>query len=166
MKRFISNLNNEEGSAIVIALIILVLLTMIGISATDNTVIELQIVRNEAIYRQNFYKAEGAVIEAAQILEVSSVADSLPPSTSYIWLKDSSTLDDMTVVGDWNAWEPDAQRLKDTDGDGKWEITIKVERDGEYRYQFIVDDEDWISDPAAPLQVKDGFGGTNSVLNI
>ena len=69
MKEIISKLNNEEGSAIVIALIILVLLTMIGITASDNTVIELQIVRNEAIYRQNFYRAEAAVIEAAEILE-------------------------------------------------------------------------------------------------
>ena len=72
----------------------------------------------------------------------------------------------VSVVGDWNAWEPGAQHLVDSDGDGKWEITIQVESGGEYRYQFIVDEESWISDPAAPLQVHDGFGGTNSILNI
>ena len=72
----------------------------------------------------------------------------------------------VSVVGDWNAWQAGTQLLADPDGDGRWEITIQVERGGEYRYQFVVDDENWISDPAAPLQVRDGFGGTNSVLNI
>ena len=103
MKEIISKLNNEEGSAIVIALIILVLLTMIGITATDNTVIELQIVRNEAVYRQNFYKAEAAVIEAAEILEdQANTAMLMPLTTGYNWLKDASTAVDMTVVSNWD----------------------------------------------------------------
>ena len=99
MKRMISNLNNEEGSAIVIALIILVLLTMIGITATDNTVIELQIVRNEAIYRQNFYRAESAVVELGQIMEDNNLL------AAYNWLTGSATALDMEVVAnwDWNA---------------------------------------------------------------
>lgn len=95
MKRMISNLNNEEGSAIVIALIILVLLTMIGIVATDNTVIELQIVRNEAIYKQNFYRAEAAVVELGQIMEDNDLL------ASYDWLTDKSTALDMEDVGNW-----------------------------------------------------------------
>jgi AMP-activated protein kinase-like protein len=72
----------------------------------------------------------------------------------------------VSVVGDWNAWEPGTEHLADPDGDGRWEITIQVERGGEYRYQFVVDDSNWMSDPEAPLQVTDGFGGTNSVLDI
>jgi len=96
MKRMISNLNNEEGSAIVIALIILVLLTMIGITATDNTVIELQIVRNEAIYKQNFYRAESAVVELGQIMEDNDLL------ATYDWLTGSATALDMEVVGNWN----------------------------------------------------------------
>ena len=98
MHKMISKLNNEEGSAIVIALIILVLLTMIGITATDNTVIELQIVRNEAIYRQNFYKAEGSVIELAQIMEVNNIST----PASFDWLTDKSTALDMTVASNWD----------------------------------------------------------------
>ena len=103
MKRMISNLNNEEGSAIVITLIILVLLTMIGIVATDNTVIELQIVRNEAIYRQNFYKAEAAVVEAAQILEDQTITTMLMPlTTTYGWLRDKAAVNaDMTDITNW-----------------------------------------------------------------
>ncbi len=99
MKRIISNLNNEEGSAIVIALIILVLLTMIGITATDNTVIELQIVRNEAIYKQNFYRAESAVVELGQIMEDNNLL------ASYDWLTGSATALNMEVVANWD-WTP------------------------------------------------------------
>ncbi len=103
MHKMISNLNNEEGSAIVIALIILVLLTMIGITATDNTVIELQIVRNEAIYRQNFYRAEAAVIEAAEILQDETDTTLLMPvTTTYNWLRNNTSVNaDMTDITNW-----------------------------------------------------------------
>lgn len=69
MHKTISILKNEEGSVIVIALLILVLLTIIGISGTNTTVTELGIVRNEAIYKQNFFRAEAAAVNAAQLLE-------------------------------------------------------------------------------------------------
>ncbi len=103
MKEIISKLNNEEGSAIVIALIILVLLTMIGITASNNTVIELQIVRNEAVYRQNFYRAEAVVIEAAEILEdTTNTADLFPATTTYTWLESNTSANaDMTTINNW-----------------------------------------------------------------
>ena len=72
----------------------------------------------------------------------------------------------VAVVGDWNDWDPEAQPLQDLNGDGVWELSIKIDRSGEYKYQFLVNGEKWIPDPEAPLKVKDGFGGTNSILNI
>ena len=101
MKKMISNLNNEEGSAIVIALIILVLLTLLGTVSTKDTVVELQIVRNEAIYRQNFYKAEAAIVELGQIMEDNDIST----PASYDWLTDIGTASDMEVIGNWN-WTP------------------------------------------------------------
>lgn len=76
----ISNLNNEEGSAIIVALIVLLAITMIGIVSTDDTVVELGIVRNEAIYRHNLYRAESAVIEAAQFMDDNNL------SLTYSWI--------------------------------------------------------------------------------
>lgn len=72
----------------------------------------------------------------------------------------------VSVVGDWNGWDPSAQPLVDRDGDGIWELRFRLEPDREYEYQFVVNDDDWISDPEALIQVDDGFGGTNSVLDI
>jgi 1,4-alpha-glucan branching enzyme len=73
---------------------------------------------------------------------------------------------DVAVVGNWNRWDPEAQKLKDPDGDGIWEIEIPLKRGEEHQYQFLIDGQNWIPDPEAPLQVKDGFGGVNSVLQI
>lgn len=72
----------------------------------------------------------------------------------------------VAVVGDWNEWNSDAQILADPDGDGVWTIRFRVARGQEYQYQFVIDDELWLGDPNAVLQLDDGFGGTNSVLEI
>ncbi|MFH1975917.1 MAG: pilus assembly PilX N-terminal domain-containing protein [Pseudomonadota bacterium] len=60
MKKIISQLKNEEGSVIVVALIIMVLLLIMGISATNMSSIESQILRNTIIQKQTFYSAEAA----------------------------------------------------------------------------------------------------------
>ena len=106
MQSIISNLNNEEGSAIVMALIVLAMLTIIGIVSTSDTVFELQIVRNEAMYRRNFYRAESAIVEAAQRLEESDVGDSLPFSTSYTWL--NNAVDAPTNMANMASWNDSA----------------------------------------------------------
>lgn len=49
---------NEEGSILIIALIMLVLLTLVGISATTTTTIELRITGNERTFLQDFYVAD------------------------------------------------------------------------------------------------------------
>ncbi len=59
-------LANEDGFALVTAMLFLVALTVIGIAATNTTSIEVDIAGNEKVYRRNFYLAEGAAREAAQ----------------------------------------------------------------------------------------------------
>jgi hypothetical protein len=70
------------------------------------------------------------------------------------------------VVGDWNGWDTQAQPLTDSDGDGVWEARFRVEPSTDYEYQFVIDSSRWVNDPNALIQVQDGFGGTNSVLDI
>ncbi len=60
MKKTIAILKNEEGSVIIIAIVILALLTIIGISATNTTTIELQISSNDKSHKITFYAAEAA----------------------------------------------------------------------------------------------------------
>lgn len=73
---------------------------------------------------------------------------------------------EVAVVGDWNNWNPSADVLQDKDGDGRWDIRIRVQAGREYKYQFLIDGRQWVPDPNAPISLNDGFGGENSVLNI
>ena len=62
-------LKNEEGSVLVISLIMLALLSLMGIAATNISTIEIQIAANNRTYMQNFYMAEAAAREAAQKID-------------------------------------------------------------------------------------------------
>jgi len=68
MKKTTSILKNEQGSAIVVAILVLVLLTIIGAAATQNSITELAIVRNDLLYKDQLLNAEGAAMEAAQLI--------------------------------------------------------------------------------------------------
>ena len=72
----------------------------------------------------------------------------------------------VTVVGDFNGWDPAVTKLGDRDGDGVWTGKVSLKRGAAYSYNFVIDDSDWVPDPDALLQVKDGFGGLNSVLKL
>jgi len=60
MKKRLSILNNENGSALLISLLILGLLTLLGIFATNTTNIEIQIAGNDKLHKLGFYAAEAA----------------------------------------------------------------------------------------------------------
>jgi hypothetical protein len=75
----IMNLYKEEqGSITIVALLVLVVLTILGITLTRTTTLDLRIGTNELVRKQNFYLAEGGVYrEAAEVGDGSSyvVAD-------------------------------------------------------------------------------------------
>jgi len=68
-------LKNEDGSVLVVALIILVVLTLLGIAATTTTEIETQIAGNEKVHKMTFYKAEAAAMQCAKVLESATMGD-------------------------------------------------------------------------------------------
>jgi len=60
---------------------------------------------------------------------------------------------------------PQTNILEDTEGDGIWTGTLKLEP-GRYEYMFVLDGEKWFPDPNALRYVKDGFGNKNAILEI
>jgi len=101
LKNFIF-LKNEEGSAIVVALMILMVVTITGISSSKTTTVELQIVRNDGIYKQNLYLAEAAAQEAVQrIWNISRTDPLLLEGRSPVWLNDPAA-NDMTNTANWD----------------------------------------------------------------
>lgn len=59
---------NEQGSTIIVAMLILVILTIIGISAINTSKFEAQIAGNEHRYQIDFYVADSGWKEAAMWL--------------------------------------------------------------------------------------------------
>jgi type IV pilus assembly protein PilX len=66
-------IKDEGGSVLIIALIMLVLLTLLGISATSTSNIEMQIASNERNYKRAFYAANAAIEDARATLMVDMV---------------------------------------------------------------------------------------------
>jgi hypothetical protein len=66
---FFTVINNERGSALVVALLMLVVLTLIGISASTTTNFELQIAGNDKLFKTAFYAADGATEMGGELIE-------------------------------------------------------------------------------------------------
>lgn len=64
-------LKNESGSALIMAIMMLVLLTVIGLSALNNTDLELSIAGNEKAQKMAFYFAEGGNEVSKELIEVA-----------------------------------------------------------------------------------------------
>jgi type II secretory pathway pseudopilin PulG len=95
-------LNNQQGAALIIVLIVMAVLTLVGLSAINTATVENKIVGNERIYQENFYLAESSVNEAAQKIENETDSDNLLPSLSaWIWMHDSGNPVDFTDPGNW-----------------------------------------------------------------
>ena len=98
IKRKMRPLGNEDGSVLVVALLMMVFLSLLGLSSTTTSSIELQIAGNDRSYKQNLYRAEAAAMEAVQRLENETSEQVLVERTAD-WLHDS---DMMNVIGNWN----------------------------------------------------------------
>lgn len=68
------------------------------------------------------------------------------------------------IAGNFNDWDPESLEMYEI-GDGWWEAVLEL-KPGVYQYKFVVNGEDWVSDPNAFAYVDDGFGGKNSVLEV
>ena len=112
-------LNNEDGSVLVVALIMLVLLTLIGISATTTSEIETKIAGNERVYKRNLYLAEAGAMHCAQDLEGVTDPQTNPPS--YLHPKDTiipANYD--TTIRDDNWWTTGTNSTGSIDGNTRF----------------------------------------------
>jgi hypothetical protein len=71
----------------------------------------------------------------------------------------------VTVVGDFNDWNPRATPLSATGRDGVWSAMVAL-RPGPHTYSFVVDGRTWVGDPAATPAPGDDFGRPSSVILV
>jgi Tfp pilus assembly protein PilX len=61
--------DNQNGFALVVAMLCMAILTFIGMYALNTTNLELQIAGNDKVARQSFYKAEGGIQTGIELTE-------------------------------------------------------------------------------------------------
>lgn len=69
----------------------------------------------------------------------------------------------VAIAGSFNGWDPVTAPLI-PEGD-VWKVLL-VLPPGTHEYMFIEDGDRWVTDPSAPGIRRDGFGGSNGVLNV
>jgi hypothetical protein len=89
---------------------------------------------------------------------VSGVAGTRP-----VLLRLASPASRVTVVGDFNDWDPAATPLR-REG-ATWTVELHL-KPGRYHYTFLIDGRHWASDPAEPRAAESDFGAPMSVLTV
>ena len=69
----------------------------------------------------------------------------------------------VSLVGDFNDWDPSATPLRTASG--AWSVALRL-APGRHRYAFVVDGVRWIADPLAPPAPDDDFGSPGSVVTV
>ncbi len=68
------------------------------------------------------------------------------------------------VVGDFNNWDPKANRLERKNG--IWQTTVRFRPNSEIRFRYFLDGRHWANDEKADAYVANGFGSEDSLIKI
>lgn len=125
-----------------------------------------------ATYPRDARSAEAVLASADEALYASKKAGRNRVSTftpasiaQFVYVPDSpNSTTAISVVGDFNGWNKNADTLKRTD-DGRFTLSIPL-APGRYSYKFVVNNEWYIFDPRAGEFAHDGYGGKNSLLIV
>ena len=71
----------------------------------------------------------------------------------------------VSVVGDFNDWDPKAAPMTRYGADGPWTASVRV-TPGRHTYAFLVDGVRLVADPRAPRTKDVDYGGETSVLMV
>jgi Glycogen recognition site of AMP-activated protein kinase len=83
--------------------------------------------------------------------------------TRAVLLRLAAPASRVSVVGDFNDWDPAATPLRRNGSTWSVELHLKP---GRYHYIFLIDGRRWASDPAKPPAVESDFGAPTSVLTV
>lgn len=105
-----------------------------------------------------------AAIAVAVVSSIATLALSRPV-VSVRFVLAAPEASSVSLVADFNDWAASGYELTPVPG-GEWEIVVPLRKGRSYIYNFVVDGERWIVDPAAPVRLDDGFGGGSSALTL
>ena len=76
MQQRCCQLNNSDGSVMVVTLLLLVVLTIIGVSSITTSNIEVQVATNDKVHKMAFYAADGGCELGTELLELNIACSS------------------------------------------------------------------------------------------
>jgi len=126
MKSFMNQAKNEEGYVLVVALLFMVFLTLIGISATTTTQIELQISGNEKSYKIAFYNGDSGVYATPKLISACLDNGAEPDMAGLTYLGTSGTF--YREIMGYDAHDSDKDIRFSVGG---FNVDVDVERTGE-----------------------------------
>jgi 1,4-alpha-glucan branching enzyme len=71
----------------------------------------------------------------------------------------------VTVIGDFNNWDKDANPLKKL-RTGNFSTTLNLPCGREYRFKYLIDDSQWENDWHADHYALNPYGGYDSVVSL
>ena len=97
--------NNERGFVLVSSLLILVILVIIGVAATNTSTIEIQIASNEQFHKIAFYNADSGIFTAPKLIGEAIDTDADPtaafaPGITLYGADESTTSNDAGYTTD------------------------------------------------------------------
>jgi hypothetical protein len=90
----------EDGSVLIVALTMLVLLTLLGFFVAGIAEVEIQVAGNDRLYKENLYAAEAGALECAE--KMQETAD-LNPGT-LAWLTPMAAKPTLSQIRDISYW--------------------------------------------------------------
>ena len=71
---------------------------------------------------------------------------------------------DVYISGTFNSWNGEAKKMKDSNGDGEYSLSLLIPP-GRHEYKFVIN-EKWHVDPECPNWVVNDHGTLNSVIHV
>lgn len=74
---------------------------------------------------------------------------------------------EISLVGDFNSWDPDKNGFSKNNADGSFISEIELDAGKEYQFRYLCDGTTWLNEPDADKQEATSFGDSeNSVIVI
>ncbi|HTA77416.1 MAG TPA: diguanylate cyclase [bacterium] len=118
----------------------------------------------DAANEESLTKRADASLYEAKSKGRNQVVSFDPGTRVTVTYRASSDIDKVALVGNFNNWDKDVD-LMTRQADGSFQFVMPL-APGTYHYKFVLNDTEWILDPANPHRISDGWGGENSILKV
>lgn len=75
---------------------------------------------------------------------------------------ESADAKSVALVSEANGWQP--VKMSKRRKDGVYYTKMRLPKEAQFQFRYLVDDQSWINDSAADAYVANEFGGENSIV--